>query len=224
MSIYPGEPPPPGTEANLQSSDTTQASTSISQANSPQFDNKDPLNLAPAVEDDLEDVMNLASSLNKPATLRTSASGLTEDVDDMEIDPEDEVPATAPLLPSSEFKINSANAGSNVAIVSIPDSVSSHNANCSAVISKPPHITRPAVSVEVLPVSAVSAHENTLSYSGRNEASVSDAPNISHLTLSNLSELPNESSNSPKLADNNETIETIKNTKEKKKKKDKVNS
>lgn len=221
MSVYPGEPPPPGTEPNLQSSAPTVSSASIGETNSPQLDNKNPLKLTQTVEDDLEDVMKLAASLNKPVTARTSASGATDDIDDMEIDPEDEVAtAAASLLPSADFKINSANTGSNGTTVSVQDTVGNHNTSSSAVISKPPHITRPAPSAESLPVSAVS--ESTLTYSGHMETTGSDAPSMSHLTISSLSELPNDSSNSPKLTDNNEAIETIKNPKEKKKKKDKV--
>lgn len=225
MNVYPGEPPPPGTEPNLQSSVPTVSSVSVGETNSPQMDNKNPLKLTQTVEDDLEDVMQLAASLNKPVTVRTSASGATDDIDDKEIDPEDEVAAaaaaaTATLLPSGDFKINSSNTGNNGTTVSMQDAVGSHNTSSSAVISKPPHITRPALSAESLPVSTVL--ESTLTYSGHMETTVSDVPSMSHLAISSLSELPNDSSNSPKLTDNNEATETIKNPKEKKKKKDKV--
>eukprot|EP00106_Octopus_bimaculoides_P021205 XP_014788647.1 PREDICTED: serine-rich adhesin for platelets-like [Octopus bimaculoides] len=229
LCVYPGEPPPPGTEVSKQHS----------------LQHLEEVKLSKSGEEDLEEVMKLAAVLaptgtslasstasSELASLESSERTSTLDVnDDMELDPDEHLPSSVHPLPmhssSSKSAALSSNSNSNGHHL-FPLVDAANCENNSAVISKPPQYkTRPTVPSDpvggTLPTSNSDA---STVYSSKTNPAANSSMECFSLSKSSAKVSSVDSanaSNSPVSHETNDAVDTVKpQPKEKKRKKDKV--
>lgn len=229
MCVYPGEPPPPGTEVSKQHS----------------LQHLEEVKLSKSGEEDLEEVMKLAAVLaptgtslassaasSKLASLESSECTSTLDVnDDMELDPDENIPSSVHHLPmhSSSYKSGALSSNSNSNGHHFFPLVDAANCqNNSAVISKPPQYkTRPTNFSDSVGGTLPTSNSDTLIvYSSKPNpaANSTECFSLSKSSAKVTSVDSANASNSPISHETNDAADTVKpQPKEKKRKKDKVN-
>ncbi|XP_029655262.1 formin-binding protein 4 [Octopus sinensis] len=231
LCVYPGEPPPPGTEVSKQHS----------------LQHLEEVKLSKSGEEDLEEVMKLAAvlaptgtslasstALSKLASLESSERTSPLDVnDDMELDPDENLPLSVHHLPmhsSSSYKGAALSSNSNSNGHHLFPLVDAANCqNNSAVISKPPQYkTRPTVPSDPVGVTLPTSNSDTSTvYSSKTNSAANSSMECFSLSKSSAKvsslDSANTSSNSPVSHETNDAVDPVKpQPKEKKRKKDKV--